>query len=57
MRRTRYKYTWKYWDEMELIINKILEKKVVDEEAFLLRDRLEELIRLEVRNILDSNSV
>lgn len=42
---------------MELIINKILEKKVVDEEAFLLRDRLEELIRLEVRNILDSNSV
>ena len=42
---------------MELIINKILEKKVADEEAFELRDRLEELIRLEVRNILDSNSV
>jgi hypothetical protein len=42
---------------MELIINKIVEKKVADEEAFLLRDELFHLIRLELRNILDSNSV
>lgn len=53
----RGKYKYEYTMEIEDTIQKILSKKEVDEEAYELRDTLYELMRLEMRNLLNQKEV
>jgi hypothetical protein len=46
----RGRIQYEHWEEIKTIIDSILSKKEVDEEAIQLRDRFYELFKKELRN-------